>query len=105
MKKLYQWLTCEIFVVCGLAGVWGLLPDGGVKGGWKRNPPSLCWAGDCGPGPRWWPLRKPAPSTGSSGTGEGGLSSSDCDLRRNTALSSTYFDRNACKQGISVLYV
>lgn len=35
--------------VWGLAGVWGFEPDGGVKGGWKRRPGSLCPAGDCGP--------------------------------------------------------
>lgn len=35
-----------MLVVCGLAGVWGLEPDGGVSGGWKRRPGSRCWAGD-----------------------------------------------------------
>lgn len=39
---------------CGLAGVCGFDPEGGVRGGWKRRPGSLsrcdCWvAGDCGP--------------------------------------------------------
>lgn len=35
--------------VCGLAGVWGFEPEGGVKGGWNRKPGSRCPAGDCGP--------------------------------------------------------
>lgn len=47
-----DWLILE---VCGLAGVWGLEPDGGVKGGWNLRPGSRCCAGDCGP--RWWPTR------------------------------------------------
>lgn len=35
--------------VCGLAGVCGFEPDGGVSGGWKRRPGSLGPAGDWGP--------------------------------------------------------
>lgn len=82
-------VTCDMFAVCGLAGVWGLL--GGVSGGWNLKP-ELSLAGDCGP--RTTP-RKPPPSPDSRATGEGGLSSSDCDLRRYTTVSSTYLLRKA----------
>jgi hypothetical protein len=40
------------------------------------------------------PPKNPPPST-SIDTGDGGLSSSDWERRLNTAVSSTYFDRNA----------
>lgn len=78
--------------VRGLAGVCGLL--GGVTGGWKRRPPSR-WMGDWGP--RWWLKKFVGLSTESVRIGDGGLSSSDCDLRLRTLFSSSYFDKNACK--------
>lgn len=88
---VFAWLM----LVSGLAGVCGFEPLGGVNGGWNRSPDSRCWAaGDCGP--RWWDKKFELPSI-SIVTGDGGLSSSDWERRRDTALSSTYFDKNAWK--------
>lgn len=93
MNTLYSIsFTCDMLPVKGLAGVCGLL--GGVTGGWKRRPPSR-WMGDWGP--RWWLKKLVGLSTESVRIGEGGLSSSDCDLLLSTLFSSSYFDKNACK--------
>ena len=46
-----------------------------------------------------WPDKKCAEGSDECSnvlTGDGGLSSSDCERRRDTAVSSTYFDRKAC---------
>lgn len=61
--------------------MWGLEETGGVMG--------PCRAGEDG-------LAGTGQGESSNGTGVGGLSSSDCDLRRLSALSSTYLLRNAC---------
>lgn len=87
--------TCPIG--CGLAGVSGFEIVGGVNGGANRNPGSR---GLCGPLrlPRNELPTEPGPPFGSSiANGEGGLSSSYCDRLRNTAVSSTYFERNPFK--------
>lgn len=88
----FTWL-----IGCGLAGVCGFELVGGVIGGANRNPPSrgLCGARKLPPKNGDEPPTDAGPPCVSSiAIGEGGLSSSDCERRRYTADSSTYFDRN-----------
>lgn len=96
-------LTCPIG--CGLAGVCGFELKGGVIGcGNRRPPPSrgLC-------GARWLkkgdePPTEPGPPCccSSIAIGDGGLSSSECDLCRYTADSSTYLDRSPLRPCVGV---